>query len=86
MAYTAARFPTLGLGTCVLVTPWYHPIRLAEEIADAGRADAGKEVLQIEFEDPGLPRMKRGVAADVAPGQCRETIKAVQDELDAAGQ
>jgi alkanesulfonate monooxygenase SsuD/methylene tetrahydromethanopterin reductase-like flavin-dependent oxidoreductase (luciferase family) len=33
MAYTAARFPTLGLGTCVLVTPWYHPIRLAEEIA-----------------------------------------------------
>ncbi|MFO0998485.1 MAG: LLM class flavin-dependent oxidoreductase [Alphaproteobacteria bacterium] len=33
MAYTAARVPGLGLGTCVVVTPWYHPIRLAEEIA-----------------------------------------------------
>lgn len=33
MAYVAARYPGLGLGTCVLVTPWYHPIRLAEEIA-----------------------------------------------------
>ena len=33
MAHVAARLPALGLGTAVLVTPWYHPIRLAEEIA-----------------------------------------------------
>ena len=33
MAYLAARFPDLSLGTCVLVTPWYHPIRFAEEVA-----------------------------------------------------
>ncbi len=31
--FIAARFPDLGLGTCVLVTPWYEPLRLAEEIA-----------------------------------------------------
>lgn len=33
MAHIAARVPRLGLGTCVLVSPWYHPIRFAEEIA-----------------------------------------------------
>ena len=33
MAHLAARFPDLALGTCVLVAPWYHPLRLAGELA-----------------------------------------------------
>jgi len=33
MAHLAARFPELALGTCVLVTPWYEPLRLAGELA-----------------------------------------------------
>ncbi|MGD9536813.1 MAG: LLM class flavin-dependent oxidoreductase [Alphaproteobacteria bacterium] len=33
LAHLAARFPKLALGTCVLVTPWYQPLRLAEDIA-----------------------------------------------------
>lgn len=33
MAHLAAHCPGLGLGTSVLVTPWYHPLRLAEEIS-----------------------------------------------------
>ena len=33
MAHIAAQCPTLGLGTSVLVLPWYHPLRLAEEIS-----------------------------------------------------
>lgn len=33
LAFVAGRFPELALGTCVLVTPWYDPLRLAEEIA-----------------------------------------------------
>jgi alkanesulfonate monooxygenase SsuD/methylene tetrahydromethanopterin reductase-like flavin-dependent oxidoreductase (luciferase family) len=32
-SHLAARFPQLALGTCVLVTPWYEPLRLAGEIA-----------------------------------------------------
>jgi alkanesulfonate monooxygenase SsuD/methylene tetrahydromethanopterin reductase-like flavin-dependent oxidoreductase (luciferase family) len=32
-SHIAARFPGLSLGTCVLVTPWYQPLRLAGEIA-----------------------------------------------------
>lgn len=33
MAHIAAAFPDLSLGTSVLVLPWYHPLRLAEDIA-----------------------------------------------------
>src|SRR5262249_36310561 len=29
----APRFPDLGLGTAVIVTPWHNPLRLAEQIA-----------------------------------------------------
>jgi alkanesulfonate monooxygenase SsuD/methylene tetrahydromethanopterin reductase-like flavin-dependent oxidoreductase (luciferase family) len=31
--HIAGRFPELSLGTCVLVLPWYEPLRLAGEIA-----------------------------------------------------
>lgn len=33
MAHVARALPDLGLGTSVLVLPWYHPLRLAEEIS-----------------------------------------------------
>ncbi len=33
MGHIAARFPDLNLGTCVLVAPWYEPLRLAGELA-----------------------------------------------------
>jgi alkanesulfonate monooxygenase SsuD/methylene tetrahydromethanopterin reductase-like flavin-dependent oxidoreductase (luciferase family) len=33
MAHIAAKLPDLSLGTSVLVLPWYHPLRLAEEIS-----------------------------------------------------
>ncbi len=33
MAMIAARCPELNLGTCASITPWYHPLRFAEEVA-----------------------------------------------------
>lgn len=33
LANIASRCPRLGLGTAVIVTPWHHPLRIAEEIA-----------------------------------------------------
>ena len=33
LAHIAARCPGLGLGTCVIVLPWHHPLRVAEQIA-----------------------------------------------------
>lgn len=32
-SHIAGRFPELSLGTCVIVLPWYEPLRLAGEIA-----------------------------------------------------
>lgn len=33
LAHIARELPDLGLGTAVLVLPWYHPLRLAEELS-----------------------------------------------------
>lgn len=33
LANIAAQCPGIGLGTCVIVLPWHHPLRLAEQIA-----------------------------------------------------
>jgi alkanesulfonate monooxygenase SsuD/methylene tetrahydromethanopterin reductase-like flavin-dependent oxidoreductase (luciferase family) len=33
LTFLAARYPALGLGTCVIVTPWHDALRLAEQIA-----------------------------------------------------
>ena len=33
LSHIAARYPDLSLGTMVLVTPWYNPLRMAEQIA-----------------------------------------------------
>lgn len=33
LSFIAGRFPELALGTCVIVTPWHNPFRLAEQIA-----------------------------------------------------
>jgi alkanesulfonate monooxygenase SsuD/methylene tetrahydromethanopterin reductase-like flavin-dependent oxidoreductase (luciferase family) len=33
LSHVAARCPGLGLGTAVMVLPWYNPIRFAEDIA-----------------------------------------------------
>jgi alkanesulfonate monooxygenase SsuD/methylene tetrahydromethanopterin reductase-like flavin-dependent oxidoreductase (luciferase family) len=33
MSHLAAACPGLSLGSCVIVAPWYQPLRLAEEIA-----------------------------------------------------
>ncbi len=35
IAHIAAACPALSLGTCVIVAPWYNPLRLAEEISMA---------------------------------------------------
>jgi alkanesulfonate monooxygenase SsuD/methylene tetrahydromethanopterin reductase-like flavin-dependent oxidoreductase (luciferase family) len=47
MSHIAARFPDLSLGTSVLVLPWYHPFRLAEEIAMLNSLTRGTSHLGI---------------------------------------
>jgi alkanesulfonate monooxygenase SsuD/methylene tetrahydromethanopterin reductase-like flavin-dependent oxidoreductase (luciferase family) len=33
LSHVAAECPGLGLGTCVMVLPWYNPLRFAEDVA-----------------------------------------------------
>ena len=42
MSHLAAAFPGLSLGSCVLVVPWYNPLRLAEEISMLSHLCAGE--------------------------------------------
>lgn len=43
----AAQCPGLGLGTCVIVLPWHHPLRLAEQIAMLSLLSSGDLYLGI---------------------------------------
>lgn len=52
--------------------------------ANSSKSEAAKTSPALESTATKIVKPVR--PADVAPGQCRETIKALQDELDAAGQ
>lgn len=61
LSHVAARFPELELGTCVLVLPWYEPLRLAEEISMLSllteqplHLGIGRGTAKYEFEALGL--------------------------------
>jgi alkanesulfonate monooxygenase SsuD/methylene tetrahydromethanopterin reductase-like flavin-dependent oxidoreductase (luciferase family) len=61
LAHIAARSPQLDLGTCVLVTPWYQPLRLAEGMAVLAQLTErdlhlglGRGTARLEYEAFGL--------------------------------
>jgi alkanesulfonate monooxygenase SsuD/methylene tetrahydromethanopterin reductase-like flavin-dependent oxidoreductase (luciferase family) len=41
LTQVAARYPTIGLGTAVIVAPWHNPIRLTEQIATLNNISQG---------------------------------------------
>ena len=61
LSHLAAKFPTLGLGTCVIVLPWHHPLRLAGQISMLNNLSQGHLYLGLgrgtahyEFERLGV--------------------------------
>jgi alkanesulfonate monooxygenase SsuD/methylene tetrahydromethanopterin reductase-like flavin-dependent oxidoreductase (luciferase family) len=64
LTYFAGRTQRVSLGTMVLVAPWWHPVRLAHQIAyldilSNGRYDTiglGRGVSKTEFDAVGVPR------------------------------
>ena len=61
LAHIAAKYPDFPLGTAVIVTPWHHPLRIAEEIAmlsifsDAPlRIGLGRGMAPLEYEAFGV--------------------------------
>jgi alkanesulfonate monooxygenase SsuD/methylene tetrahydromethanopterin reductase-like flavin-dependent oxidoreductase (luciferase family) len=86
----AARTRRLRIGTGVSLAPFYHPLRLAEEVAlldqlSGGRVNwgAGRGFARVEFEAFGVP-------ADESASRFRETVEIVlrawtQEKLQFAG-
>jgi alkanesulfonate monooxygenase SsuD/methylene tetrahydromethanopterin reductase-like flavin-dependent oxidoreductase (luciferase family) len=64
LTYFAGRTKQVSLGTMVVVTPWWHPVRLAHQIAyldivSNGRYNTiglGRGVAKSEFDAVGVPR------------------------------
>jgi alkanesulfonate monooxygenase SsuD/methylene tetrahydromethanopterin reductase-like flavin-dependent oxidoreductase (luciferase family) len=86
----AARTRRLRIGTGVSLAPFYHPLRLAEEVAlldqlSGGRVNwgAGRGFARVEFEAFGVP-------PEESASRFRETVEIVlrawtQEKLDFAG-
>lgn len=62
LSYYAWRTKRITLGTCVIVLPWHHPIRVAEQIAlldviSGGRTlkGFGRGAASVEFEGFRIP-------------------------------
>jgi alkanesulfonate monooxygenase SsuD/methylene tetrahydromethanopterin reductase-like flavin-dependent oxidoreductase (luciferase family) len=73
----AARTTRLRIGTAVSLAPFYHPLRLAEEVAlldvvSGGRVNwgAGRGFARIEFENFGVP-------PEESASRFRETVEIV---------
>ncbi|HVC56094.1 MAG TPA: LLM class flavin-dependent oxidoreductase [Stellaceae bacterium] len=75
--HAAARTSRLRIGTGVSLAPFYHPLRLAEEVAlldvlSGGRVNwgAGRGFARVEFENFGVP-------ADESTSRFREAVEIV---------
>ena len=86
----AARTRRLRIGTAVSLAPFYHPLRLAEEVAlldviSGGRVNwgAGRGFARVEFENFGVP-------PEESSSRFREAVEIVlkawiEERLDFAG-
>jgi alkanesulfonate monooxygenase SsuD/methylene tetrahydromethanopterin reductase-like flavin-dependent oxidoreductase (luciferase family) len=61
LSHIAAKYPDFALGTAVIVTPWHHPLRIAEEIAMLSllsdgplRIGLGRGMAPLEYEAFGV--------------------------------
>ena len=82
LAYIAGRYPQIALGTCVLVIPWWNPLRLAEDIAQLRlltnkplHLGVGRGTAILEYERFGMPNM------DETRDRFKETLEIVQQAL-----
>lgn len=78
MSHLAARFPNLGLGTCVLVLPWHHPLRLAGQIAMLSNLTKGELYLGIGRGTARYEFERLGVDMTETRQRFRESLEIIQ--------
>lgn len=81
MAHVARELPDLGLGTSVLVLPWYHPVRLAEEISMLNTLTRGTLHLGVGRGTAKSEYDAFGVDMREARGRFNEAMKIIQAGL-----
>jgi alkanesulfonate monooxygenase SsuD/methylene tetrahydromethanopterin reductase-like flavin-dependent oxidoreductase (luciferase family) len=81
MAHVAAECPTLGLGTSVLVIPWYHPLRLAEEISMVNALTEGTLHIGMGRGTAKMEYDAYGVDMNEARARFAETWKIVETAM-----
>lgn len=84
MAHVARELPDLGLGTSVLVLPWYHPVRLAEEISMLNTLTRGTLHLGVGRGTAKSEYDAFGVDMREARGRFIEAMKIIQAGLSGA--
>jgi alkanesulfonate monooxygenase SsuD/methylene tetrahydromethanopterin reductase-like flavin-dependent oxidoreductase (luciferase family) len=82
MAHLCGRFPELSYGTCVIVTPWHDPLRLAGQIAMVSQLSEhemllglGRGTAKYEFDAFGLDMAE-------ARGRFKETYEILRLALE----
>jgi alkanesulfonate monooxygenase SsuD/methylene tetrahydromethanopterin reductase-like flavin-dependent oxidoreductase (luciferase family) len=81
LSHIAAHCPGLGLGTCVLVLPWYHPLRLTEQIAMLNALSEGELYLGLGRGSARYEYDRLGVDMTETRDRFRETVEIIMRGL-----
>lgn len=77
LSHLAARMPEIDLGTCVIVLPWYNPMRLAGEIAMLSHLTRGHLHLGIGRGTARLEYQALGVDMNEARARFKECYEVI---------
>lgn len=81
LSHIAAHCPGLGLGTCVLVLPWYHPLRITEQIAMLNALSEGELYLGLGRGSARYEYDRLGVDMTETRDRFRETVEIIMRGL-----
>lgn len=82
LSHVAARCPGIGLGTMVLVTPWYQPVRLAGDIAVLSHLSKGPLHLGLGRGNAPMEYEAFGVSMSEAKQRFEECWQILDEALD----
>ncbi len=78
LSHLAAHCPGLGLGTCVIVLPWHHPLRIVEQIAMLNVLSSGPLYLGLGRGTARYEFDRLGPDMTETRGRFKEAVEIVQ--------